>query len=700
MSRRSNQAGGIDGRPLALSVHDDADDPEQAKTVAAAIAAGDAVAVIGHDADAASAAAAETYEGAQLPAITYAATAPGLTRGRPHSYRVIYDDAFEGRFVARFVDVALDHGRAAVVWSKGPRAGAVADAFAQEARHIGLTLDHVYPLRPDPAAGEVDRIAEALLAEEEVTALFILLNGPSAVRLVGELRDGGFEGPLIVTGALAAGALASGFSDRPAEQRTPGHYTRGIHVAAPFNLDIANRRAQQLRKAYKEAYGALPPWRAAFAYDAALLIGHALATIDVDGQSPPALRAQVAAALANNNGPATAVRGATGLGYFDEHGDVPRSVAMGSFRNAQVEAGLVQLGIVHAADPPGKKSVPVGNRRVVRTDVVHTGFRANAFHSLDLGAGTFEVDVHIWFRHRAGVPAQDIIVLNDASESLIGDPIDERIDGDVIYRAYRVNWKLEADYFPQPYGRHLLGASFRHRNIPLDQLVYARDRVGSGVRTARTATERVQELHDLLDPDSGWAITGVEFVTDTKLEHSIGHPDYLERKNKAVEFSRYNIGVIINKRGFTMRSLIPAPYVALVLLISALLSLILGAVGPRRSSEAIRAHPLRVAGALHGGPAGVGADLHGYMDRPERARSITPRSWTLCSMRCGGSRPRSTSTWRSRASSGGLSNSARAAACRRCCATSRHSRSSCSRCSASSPSCSIRGSPACSPPRA
>jgi len=211
---------------------------------------------------------------------------------------------------------------------------------------------------------------------------------------------------------------------------------------------------------------------------------------------------------------------------------------------------------------------------------VHTGVRALAFTSLALDQGQFDVDINLWFRHRAEVPAEDVVLLNAAAgPQPLGAPVSEQVEDGVRYHAYRMSLRLAPDYFPQPYGRRLLGLSMRHRTLPRHRLLYARDQVGSAVATARTADERLQQLYQLLDPDTGWAIKNVEFFQDTTLEHSIGHPDYLDQQNKAVVFSRYNIGLIVEKRGVTLRGLLPPAWSLRALVASAVVSVLLLAAG-------------------------------------------------------------------------------------------------------------------------
>src|SRR5271166_1157283 len=63
----ANAAGGVNGHPIELTVHDDADQPSNARQVAQKVAATPALAVLGQVASSAAAAAGEVYKEQAIP---------------------------------------------------------------------------------------------------------------------------------------------------------------------------------------------------------------------------------------------------------------------------------------------------------------------------------------------------------------------------------------------------------------------------------------------------------------------------------------------------------------------------------------------------------------------------------------------------------------------------------------------------------
>ena len=103
-----NAAGGVNGRRVELSVHDDANDPERAVALAQELADDSrTIAVIGHNTSACSIAAGQVYAETGLPAVSSAATSNSVTAGNPWYFRVIFDDRAQGRFVMAYVREAL-----------------------------------------------------------------------------------------------------------------------------------------------------------------------------------------------------------------------------------------------------------------------------------------------------------------------------------------------------------------------------------------------------------------------------------------------------------------------------------------------------------------------------------------------------------------------------------------------------------------
>ena len=99
-----NDQGGIDGRRIELVLYDDKGSAEVAKKVAQQIVTdGKEVAVIGHSFSFCSIPASAVYEANEIPAITGQATNPKVTKGQSWYFRSIFNDDFQGRFIANYI---------------------------------------------------------------------------------------------------------------------------------------------------------------------------------------------------------------------------------------------------------------------------------------------------------------------------------------------------------------------------------------------------------------------------------------------------------------------------------------------------------------------------------------------------------------------------------------------------------------------
>ena len=99
-----NENGGIDGKKLVLDIFDDRNDPIVARQkVLEIVEENRAIAVIGHLYSTCSTSAGEVYRQHGIPAITAVSTNVKVAAGNDWYFRMIYNDDFQGRFLAHYV---------------------------------------------------------------------------------------------------------------------------------------------------------------------------------------------------------------------------------------------------------------------------------------------------------------------------------------------------------------------------------------------------------------------------------------------------------------------------------------------------------------------------------------------------------------------------------------------------------------------
>ncbi len=115
-----NAGGGVNGRPLAVDVQDDAGTPDGASSVVKKIITSDKpTAVIGEVASTLSIQAAPICNAAKVPMISPSSTNPKVTQLGPYVFRVCFIDPFQGTAAAKFALGTLHAKKAAILTDAG-----------------------------------------------------------------------------------------------------------------------------------------------------------------------------------------------------------------------------------------------------------------------------------------------------------------------------------------------------------------------------------------------------------------------------------------------------------------------------------------------------------------------------------------------------------------------------------------------------
>ncbi len=573
-----NRGGGINERPLTLDIYDDANDKVLAVQRAQEIAAaGKAVAVIGHNYSSCSAAAGQIYQKNGIPAVSPSSTGAEVTLDNPWYFRTVFNNPFQGRFLANYIKKVMGEDKVSVIHEDLPYGSRLAAVFSETAADIGL--DVIYKRGITVGDSELDwdiaRIVADLGEQETPTPVFLSLHAPEGVRIVRELRDAGLEHLIIAPDAFATQIFSKGFSDLPKEQLAPGFYTNGIYVSTPIIFDTANEKAQHFETLYTQRFGEAPGWHAAYTYDTALLIAEAIGRTGAEGR-PETLepdREKIRDFLAGIDSVEKAVEGVTGYTYFNENGDPPKPVSIGVWRNNNLISALTQLQMIRnlneiidlpAAMAEGRVLV-IDGKYMYRTNVVYTGIRINQIREIDFSRRTCRLDFNLWFRYGGRIDVEKIRFINAVDPIKLGEPVKEDRLGDLIYKNYHVEGDFKIDFLSrQPaFGKHVVGIRFFHQDLSRNNLIYVIDVVG--LNTGRSPADQMREGH-VMSSIGEWTIAAAHFFQEIVGKPSLGSPEYLNIQGGMVEHSSFNLTVEIRKRTVTPRRKTPEE-MALYLLI-------------------------------------------------------------------------------------------------------------------------------------
>ena len=305
-----NEAGGINGMKLSLVFEDDAGKDAEASLVAERIASNlQILAVVGHFNSSCSLAGKPIYQRAGIVELSPGSTNVNVCEGSDWTFRNLYRDDFQGKFIAQYIKKHLPEVQSVAVFFDNDDYGrGLRNAFVAEAERIALNL----------AASEAyDRDNTDFKAQ--LTS--IKAKDPDAIFISGLYSEAG----LIVKQARETGITAQFFGadgvDSPDFLKIAGTTAEGAYLTTPFTFGAAGAEAQQMADNFQALHGVAPDTWAALTYDAVGMIADALKKT----YNPEAFvadnRKAIRDHLASLDTAEEGYSGVTGLTYFDTNGD-------------------------------------------------------------------------------------------------------------------------------------------------------------------------------------------------------------------------------------------------------------------------------------------------------------------------------------------------------------------------------------------
>lgn len=251
-----NRAGGIGGRRLELVAIDDSADAARAVAVAQQIVADrSVVAVLGHVNSRTTLAAGRVYQG-QIPAVAATASAPDLTGFSTWFFRVVPSDSSTGRQLATLAE-GRGWQRMSVIYENDSYGRGLATAFAAAYHGALVTVDPV-----DESVTDFTPYLE-VARRRGASAVFVATSEDLGLSVVKSARRGAFGLTVLGSDGWAGLAADSTFD--------------GVVLGLPFVAEGAASSDARFVQAFRARGGQEPDAAAALAYDAATLVGRAIA---------------------------------------------------------------------------------------------------------------------------------------------------------------------------------------------------------------------------------------------------------------------------------------------------------------------------------------------------------------------------------------------------------------------------------------
>ena len=579
---RVNRQGGINGRKVVLDVFDDQNDPEIAQQKALEIAQqNQAIAVIGHRFSSASLSGGEIYKKHHIPAVTPFSTNVKVTQDNKWYFRTIFDDQLQCRFLAHYVKNVFHQKTVSIIHSDETYGAYIAQLFSQTARDLDIQVKYQWVFQTHDVSVEqtLSKIARELKAKSaEAGVIFLATHAKDGVKLVKFIKELGIKNVMVAPDAFASKTFLQGFNKYPKEQRNPGYYTDGLYVAAPLIFDSANKQALQFKEIYQTTYeGEVADWQTAFAYDAVMMLIYAIKNAGISGTNLVEDRQKLRDYLANLTHIDKAIEGVAGFNYFDEHGDAQKPVSIGVYKNGALISALTQFRDVPnlsdisnlQAAHRDKRVLLMGDKYMYKTHVVYTGIKINEISEVDLTTLTYALDFYLWFRFQGTINPQNLEFWNAVKPIQLGEPIEEEVEGHMNYRLYHVKGRFKTNFLSKSnlFGLHMFGVSFLHRKLPRYNLIYVRDALGMALFTKDSLVEKLQQAQ-VLSPKYKAIITQTWLFQDITLKDSLGNPKYLKAQDAGVEYSRFNMGIMVKEDKLSLLYLISREAAAIIWVLS------------------------------------------------------------------------------------------------------------------------------------
>ncbi|KPA11526.1 membrane protein containing Mechanosensitive ion channel MscS [Candidatus Magnetomorum sp. HK-1] len=575
-----NQNGGINEKNIIVDVYDDQNDKVLAEQKAKEIVDHNrALIVIGHNYSSCSNAGGNIYQKNRIPAVTPTSTHPSVTIDNPWYFRITFNDDLQGRFLANYAKKVLKCEAACIISEELAYGANLADTFKKTLKQMKVRiLSHQkFNTKAKNLDQKLDQIVNELnktLSRKSApknTIIYLSVHSPEGVRLIQRIKDRGIKKPIMTPDALASQSFVDGFSELKKEKTSPGYYTDGIYVATPFIYDTAKENAQRFKENYQILYGTEPDWRAAFAYDAAMLAAKVFKDAKISGSMGTLIkdRKTIRDKLEQMNQIQYAMEGITGFNYFNKDGDTPKPISIGVYKNNKLISALTQLQSVYNENEIADVKDALTKERVVivdgqlmyKTNVVYTGIEVNEIKSINFKERNCKVDFYLWFRYQGNIDIKNIVFTNAIGPIKLGEPTFEDKKGQIEYKAFHIVGNFKMNYLPYAYTpeEHLIGIKFHHQALNENNLIFVTDIIGMHLNENTPLINRIQKP-EVLSTVFDCQVKKVVFHRNVIQKNSLGNLQYLNDKTGMIDYSCFNLEIWVLKNKITLRGVITNSY--------------------------------------------------------------------------------------------------------------------------------------------
>ena len=567
-----NRNGGLDGKPVVVDVLDDNNDVVAAKNqVDQLISSAQAFAVIGHWSSDVVQAVVQKYQQNKIVLVTPAIVTQHALAGNDWSYSVAYEQRQQTRFFANYLRNVMGRKIVTVIHQNTEYSNTLFADYEKTYIRFGTKIhykwlvDETSTNPEEHLKGVVTRLKET----KDAGIVVVAMDAITAAKFVKMARDAGVKNLIAGTDQFASRAFLQTLEDFPGKSKNAAKYVNKIVASSPMLFDTANELAKNFRADYLDKYGQNPDWIAAYAYESAFLIVEAMVAKKIGSNTDLVSgRSLIKDYMAAMTAPGNGKKGITGNNFFDANRQAQKPVQMGKYNGSQLVSTATQLQSIKSGlevDYIGElkdgRMLYVNDRFMYKTNVVYTGIKIHEFSELDFENNTFKMDFSIWFRYRGKFSPNEIEFINAVEPVVFEQPVETLTTGKSSFVLYRAKAKFFFDFLEtrHPYGSHVMGTSFQHKNLDRNNVVYVVDELGIGLGSGTNLNDLLV-ADRVLSPLFGWEIDRAWIAQDIAIRSSFGKPTYVGFGSADPHFSRINLGLIISEGKLSARDVIPLEF--------------------------------------------------------------------------------------------------------------------------------------------
>ncbi len=560
------------GPKIGLIVLDDRNNPALAVQRANEIVADSRIVmVIGHGNSTTSVAASPIYQHAGIAAITSQATSNELSKN-PDYFRTVFDNKTEAELLTVYLQNVLKVETISLIAGPGLDEQSLSDAMAIDYAHGG-NVRNIWQLTTDHRDVSIQAIVDGIGADPHSGTIVLALTEQDAYDVLLAIRHKGLDPSMIGGESMGSTSFSRLFSTQPEEKETPGFFSEGLFAISPLIFDSMGGDSLAFNQNFAKAYGIQPGWRGAKAYDAVTAGIWAISNASISGKTSDIEndRKLVIMQLHSLNSPKVALRGLTGMLFFDVNGDAPQGFSVGQFTSGILSSAPTQYRIVAnrseynvAEEIRSGRAIEIHGQLFRQYRVVYVGLEMIELRDLDTVAQSYTADFFFYFRYSGDDAPLNITFSNATDAGLgIGKPLESSTaSGGLTYKLFRVEGTFDEpmNFESYPWDRHTLTIRFQNLLLTQTDVVYVPD----VLILATSKSDRLASGFDRSRPFNripSWIADDLTFsqvaVTALANQYEI---------TSVVQYSEFRAGVELGRSvlSFLIKNLLPLLLLALV----------------------------------------------------------------------------------------------------------------------------------------